>query len=72
MGLAACEKLLSEPHLPQEHRERVANNKNLYAKIIQEWQQKMVEQQAKVLENVKNTANKTTLNFDPNKVAVTL
>jgi hypothetical protein len=44
----------------------------LYAKIIQEWQQKMVEQQAKVLENVKNTANKTTLNFDPNKVAVTL
>ena len=72
MGLAACEKLLSEPHLPQEHRERVANNKNLYAKIIQEWQQKMAEQQAKVLENVKNTANKTTLNFDPNKVAVTL
>jgi hypothetical protein len=58
--------------LPPEHRERVANNRNLYAKVIQDWQQKMVEQQAKVLENVKNTTNRTTLEFDPNKVAVTL
>jgi hypothetical protein len=30
MGLAACEKLLAEPYLPQEQRERVQNNRNAY------------------------------------------
>lgn len=64
MGLAACEKLLSEPFMPPEHRERVMNNKNIYMKTIEEIQkqqlQPVLEQQKKVEDNIQKTMNKTT------------
>ena len=72
MGFAACEKLLSENHLPEEHRERVKNNRDLYIKAINEYQQNVMQQQQQVLNNVQNVANKTTLNIDLTKQPVTL
>jgi len=64
MGLAACEKLLSEPYLPEEHRERIRNNKAVYLKAIEEIQQQqvapIVEKQKQVEENVKKVVNQTT------------
>lgn len=66
MGLAACEKLLSEPFLPQEHRERITNNKNIYIKTIEDIQkqqlQPKIEEQKKIEENLKKSLNKTTFN----------
>jgi len=72
MGFAACEKLLSEPHLPEEHRQRVKNNRDLYLKAINEYQQNVMQQQQQVLNNVQNVTNKTTLNVDLTKQPVTL
>lgn len=73
MGLAACDKLLSEPYLPQEHRQRVQNNRNLYVNVINQIQAQVVQPQ---IENLKKVAEikppKTTLQFDPEKVAVKL
>lgn len=64
MGLAACEKLLSEPYLPEVHRERVKNNRDIYMKTIEEMHkqnlQPAIEQQKKVEENIQKNSNKTT------------
>jgi glycosyltransferase involved in cell wall biosynthesis len=72
MGLMACEKLLSEPHLPNDQRERVQNNKNLYLQAVGAHQKAIEEQQRKILEQVKEKSNRTTLNVDPNKVPAVL
>lgn len=66
MGLAACEKLLSEPYLPPEHRERVDNNRKVYLKAIEEIQKQQVvpilEKKKEIEENIQKTLNKTTFN----------
>jgi len=75
MGLAACEKLLSEPYLPEEHRPRVENNKNTYIKVIADIQAQMNAQQAQNLVNMKKIEipePKTTLNIDPKNLTVKL
>jgi len=68
MGYAACEKLLNEPYMPAEHRERIKNNKQIYANAIQqmEEQQKkiMEENNKKIEENLEKNRNLTTLNVD--------
>jgi glycosyltransferase involved in cell wall biosynthesis len=64
MGLAACEKLLSEPYLPPEHKERVTNNRNIYLKTIEEIQkqkvQPILEKQKEVEAKIKKEVDKTT------------
>ena len=72
MGLAACEKLLSEPYLPNEHRERVTKNKEVYVKIIEDIQrqqlQPVVEQQKKIDESIKKYADQTTFSKNLSKL----
>lgn len=80
MGLAACEKLLSEPHLPEDQRARVEANKKSYMSVVNQIQAQMHEQQLQQFKNIKNAAenlNKiekktTTLDIDPKKIAVKL
>jgi hypothetical protein len=73
MGLAACDKLLSEPYLPEEHRERVKNNRLAYLNAVNQIQQNMIQPQLDMLKKAKEiTPPKTTLDIDPKKVAVTL
>ena len=64
LGLAACEKLLSEPYLPQEHRERIENNKKIYIKTLEEIHKNdigpLLEQKKQIEENIKKEINKTT------------
>lgn len=75
MGLAACEKLLSEPYLPEEHRPRVENNKNAYINAIAQIQGQINAQQAQTLANIKAVPipeQKTTLKISPENLAVKL
>ena len=73
MGLAACDKLLAEPHLPAEHRERVQNNRLAYLNVVNQMQQNLIQPQLDMLKKAQNiTPPKTTLDIDPKKVAVTL
>ena len=79
MGLAACEKLLSEPYLPEEHRERIKNNKNAYMQAVQQIQAQMNAQQMEMFKNVQKVGQNieanikpTTLDIDLKKVAVKL
>ena len=75
MGLAACEKLLSEPYLPAEHRPRVENNKNAYIQAIAQIQGQINAQQAQTLANVKAVQipePKTTLKISPENLTVKL
>lgn len=74
MGLAACDKLLSEPHLPQEQRERVLNNRNLYFQVVSqlnaqliEQQQEILKKQEEVIKKAEEASKKTTLNIDFSK-----
>jgi len=64
MGLAACEKLLSEPYLPEIHRERVQKNRDAYIKVLEQTHmqnaQPIIEKQKQIEESIKNNANKTT------------
>jgi len=71
MGLAACEKLLSEPHLPEEHRERVANNRKIYADAVAKFEQEIAEKRKLEMEKLQEK-RKTTLEIDPTKFAVRL
>ncbi len=72
MGLAACQKLLSEPFLPEDQRQRVENNRLLYMKAVSQLEQQMQEQQKKIQEEVQKKQYQTTLKIDPTKVAVAL
>jgi ABC-type dipeptide/oligopeptide/nickel transport system ATPase component len=64
MGLAACEKLLSETYLPEIHRERVQKNREAYVKVLEQTHmqnvQPVIEKQKQIEESIKNNANKTT------------
>jgi glycosyltransferase involved in cell wall biosynthesis len=79
MGLAACDKLLSEPFLPQEQKERVMANRKLYHDTVAKFNEQLVKQQEEVTKKqmeaivkVKENSNKTTLNIDLNKQPVKL
>lgn len=72
MGLAACEKLLNEPYLPEDQRQRVENNKMLYVKAVTQMEQQMQEQQRKIAEEVQKKSYQTTLKINSEKVALTL
>lgn len=79
MGLAACEKLLAEPYLPDDQRQRVEANKQAYLNAVQQIQQQMNAQQFNSLKLVQDAAKKveqtkikTTLDIDPSKIAVKL
>ena len=71
MGYAACEKLLNEPYMPIEHRERIKSNKQIYENALrqmEEQQQKMLEEKnKKIEENLEKNRNLTTLNVDLKK-----
>lgn len=72
IGLGACQKLLSEPHLPAEHRARVENNYKIYMQAYQKFQEEVAKQQKDWAEKVAKNVNRTTLDVDPAKIAVTL
>lgn len=79
MGLAACDKLLSEPHLPADQRERVVNNRKLYSETVAKFNQQLLEEQQKMsakqeqaIKKVQENLKKTTLNVDLSKAPVTL
>jgi glycosyltransferase involved in cell wall biosynthesis len=65
LGLLACEKLLKETHLPQEHRERVTNNYKIYVQTMEKLQKEYQTKKEEFEENLKKNANKTTLNISP-------
>ena len=65
IGAGVCEKLLKEPYLPADQRERVANNFKIYTQALQQMQQAMMEQQKQWAEKVAKETNKTTLNITP-------
>ncbi|NDG13923.1 MAG: hypothetical protein EB124_12395, partial [Betaproteobacteria bacterium] len=66
------EKLLKEPHLPPEHRERVQNNYKIYIEHFQKLQKEMAEKQKEWSEKIIKESNKTTLNIKPEAVTVKL
>ena len=79
MGLAACDKLLAEPYLPEEHRERVANNRKLYHETVLKFNEQLIKQKEEVLskqyeamKKANENASKTTLNIDLSKEPVKL
>lgn len=72
VGLGACEKLLKEPYLPKEHRERVENNYKIYMQGLQQMQQAMAEQQKEQVQKILKEENKTTLKMSPEAATVKL
>ena len=70
IGLASCQKLLNEPYLPPEHRQRVANNYKIYMDGLQKFQEQQALQQKQWAEKIAKESYKTTL--DVNKEAVTV
>jgi len=72
IGMSACQKILSEPHMPDEHRPRVENNYKIYMQAFQKFQEQMMEQQKALNEKISKQVNKTTLDVDPAKIAVKL
>jgi hypothetical protein len=69
---ATCEKLLKEPHLPQEHRERIANNYKIYGQGMQKMQEALANQSKEWAEKVAKATNKTTLVMNPTAATVKL
>ncbi len=67
MGLAACEKLLSEPYMPEEHRPRIQKNKEVYLKAVSEFNANQEKLKAEQDKKIQTLENKTTLNVDLNK-----
>lgn len=79
VGLAACDKLLSESHLPPDQRERVMSNRNLYVDVVSKMnaelikqQQEILEKQQKAMELAEKRSKQTTLNIDLSKPPITL
>lgn len=79
VGLAACDKLLSESHLPPDQRERVMSNRNLYVDVVSKMnaelikqQQEILEKQQKAMESAEKRSKQTTLNIDLSKPPITL
>lgn len=72
VGLACCQKLLNEPHLPAEQRQRVENNYKIYMQAFQKFQEEVQKQQTDWAEKAAKNMNRTTLDIDPKKIAVKL
>jgi hypothetical protein len=79
MGLAACDKLLSEKYLPQSERERILNNRKLYHDTVVKFNEQLLKQQEEIVKKQEETikqvneyAVKTTLNIDLSKPLVKL
>lgn len=79
MGLAACDKILSEPYLPEDQKERVQNNRKLYHETVTKFNEELIKQQQEILKKQEETIKKidansvkTTLNVDLSKKPVTL
>ena len=79
MGLAACDKLLSEKYLPQSERERILNNRKLYHDTVVKFNEELLKQQEEIVKKQEETikqvneyAVKTTLNIDLSKPLVKL
>lgn len=72
IGIGVCEKLLKEPHLPPEHRERVQNNYKIYMQHMQKIQQEMMEKQKEWSEKIIKQSNRTTLDMKPEAATVKL
>jgi predicted Zn-dependent protease len=64
--------LLKEPHLPQEHRERIANNYKIYGQGMQKMQEALANQTKEWSEKITKASNKTTLVMDPKAATVKL
>ena len=72
IGMQCCQKLLGEPHLPAEHRERVQNNMNIYLKAFNQFQVNLEQQQKEWAAKIAKETNKTTLNVSPKAATVKL
>lgn len=79
LGLEATTKLLQEPYLPEDQRERVAANRKLYLDTVTKFNMELAEQQKQILEKqqeaikkAEENSKKTTLNIDLSKAPVTL
>lgn len=72
IGLASCQKLLNEPHLPEEHRQRVAGNYKIYMDGLQKFQEQIAMQQKEWAEKIAKESNKTTLNVSKEAVSLKL
>jgi glycosyltransferase involved in cell wall biosynthesis len=72
LGMQCCQKLLNEPYLPAEHRERVQNNMNIYMQAFKQFQMKVEQQQKELTEKVAKESNKTTLKVNPKAATVKL
>jgi hypothetical protein len=72
VGMQCCQKLLGEPYLPAEHRERVQNNMNIYSKAFNQFQVNLEQQQKEWATKIAKETNKTTLNVSPKAATVKL
>jgi len=72
LGMQCCQKLLNEPYLPAEHRERVQNNMNIYMKAFQQFQVNLEQQQKEWSAKIAKESNKTTLKVSPEAATVKL
>jgi hypothetical protein len=70
--MQCCQKLLNEPYLPAEHRERVQNNMNIYMKAFQQFQVNLEQQQKEWSAKIAKESNKTTLKVSPEAATVKL
>jgi tetratricopeptide (TPR) repeat protein len=79
MGLAACEKLLTDKHIPEEHLPRIEANRQAYMNAVQQMQSQLNAQQIEMAKTVNNAVQNiekkikpTTLDIDPSKIVVKL
>jgi glycosyltransferase involved in cell wall biosynthesis len=72
IGLLACEKLLKETHMPEEHRGRIANNHKIYVEHMKKMQEEYLKQQEALSQKIQKEANKTTLVMNPEAATVKL
>ena len=72
IGIGVCQKLLKEPHLPADHRERVQNNYKIYIDHFQKIQKESEERQKQLSEKIIKESNKTTLDMKPEAITVKL
>jgi hypothetical protein len=72
LGMQCCQKLLNEPYLPAEHRERVQNNMNIYMKAFQQFQVNLEQQQKEWAAKIAKESNKTTLKVSPEAATIKL
>lgn len=72
VGIGCCEKLLKEQYLPQEHRERISKNYQIYTEHFKKMQEDMLRQQQEWAAKMIKETNKTTLDIKPEAVLAKL